>query len=70
MTRPTGLTPQQARVAILVAAHKTDRQIAAELGIGERTVRWHIQRIVAAWELKPGLVIRTQIAERVPKKAA
>lgn len=70
MTRPDGLTPQQARIALMVAAHKTDQQIAAQLDIGERTVRWHIQRIVVAWQLDPSKVIRTQIAERVPKRAA
>lgn len=65
-----GLTPQQARVAMMVAAHRTDKQIAAALGIGVRTVRLHIQHIVAAWSLDPELVTRTQIAERVPKRVA
>lgn len=66
----TKLTPQQARVAMMVAAHMTDKQIAAQLGIGVRTVRFHLQRIVVAWGLDKERVTRTQIAERVPKRVA
>jgi DNA-binding NarL/FixJ family response regulator len=55
---------------MMVAAHKTDKQIATALGIGVRTVRGHIAHIVAAWNLSRDLNVRTQIAERVPKRAA
>lgn len=70
MTRPNGLTPQQARVAIMVAAGETDKAIAEHLGVHVQTVRFHIRRIAIAWELDPAKVTRIQIAQRVPKTAA
>lgn len=65
-----GLTNQQYRVARLVADGKTDRQIAAALGIEEQTVRFHIWRIALAWQLDPQGNTRVQIATRVLKSAA
>lgn len=41
----TGLTPQQLVVLGLVAQGKTNRQIAQELGIKARTVRFHLEGI-------------------------
>lgn len=70
MTRPDKLTPQQARVAIMVAAGDTDKEIAEHLDIHVQTVRFHIRRIALAWQLDPKKVTRVQIAQRVPKKAA
>lgn len=65
-----GLTPQQARVAMMVANGNTDKQIASALAIHVQTVRFHIRRIAARWNLDPKRVTRIQIAQRVPKTAA
>lgn len=70
MTRPDGLTPQQARVAMMVAAGAPDKKIASFLGISVQTVRFHIRRIALRWELDPEKVTRVEIANRVPKTAA
>jgi DNA-binding NarL/FixJ family response regulator len=70
MTRPEKLTPQQARVAMMVAEGATDKAIAAELGIHVQTVRFHIRGIAAAWNLEKGKVTRVLIALKVPRKAA
>lgn len=70
MTRPDKLTPQQARVAMLVAEGATDKAIAEKLEIHVQTVRFHIRRIAVAWQLDPTKVTRVQIAQRVPRKAA
>lgn len=71
MTRPDGLTPQQGRVAELVATGKTDKEILAELGIQRPGLWFHIRRIAARWGLRGN--VRVQIAKRVhgiPDKAA
>jgi DNA-binding NarL/FixJ family response regulator len=49
-TRPTNsgspvLTPQQARIAELARSGLANKQIAAELAISERTVKFHLQNI-------------------------
>jgi DNA-binding CsgD family transcriptional regulator len=38
------LTPMEQRVALLVAAGRTDREVASELGLGVTTVEWHLSR--------------------------
>ena len=40
------LTERELEVLRLVAQDRTDRWIARELGIGERTVRAHVSRII------------------------
>jgi non-specific serine/threonine protein kinase len=55
---PTGeLTHREQEVAVLVAQDFTNRQIAVELGISERTVATHIRNMLK----KLGLHSRTQI---------
>jgi DNA-binding NarL/FixJ family response regulator len=48
----TGLTPQQLVVLRLVTQGKTNRQIAQELGIKERTVRFHLEGIFNRLDVK------------------
>ena len=43
--RPDGLSAREAEVLHLLAAGKTNRAIAAELGISERTVDRHVSNI-------------------------
>lgn len=58
---PIALTRREREVAALVARELTNRQIAADLGISERTVATHVHRILE----KLGLRSRTQIAARL-----
>jgi len=51
------LTQREHQVAALIAGGLTNRQIAAELVIGERTVGAHVEHILD----KLGFVSRTQI---------
>jgi DNA-binding NarL/FixJ family response regulator len=44
---PDGLTPREAEVLRLVAAGKTNRDIAVELVISEHTVARHLQNLFA-----------------------
>ena len=57
-TREEGLTPAERRVAGLVAEGRTNREVAATLFLGERTVASHLSRIYA----KLGIRSRTELA--------
>ena len=60
-TREEGLTTAEKRVAALVAAGRTNREVAAELFLGERTVASHLTHIYA----KLGVRSRTELAGKV-----
>jgi DNA-binding CsgD family transcriptional regulator len=60
-TRGEGLTPAERRVADLVAEGRTNREVAATLFLGERTVASHLTRIYA----KLGVRSRTELARRL-----
>ena len=55
------LTPREWEVAILIARGLTNRQIAEELYISERTADTHVGKILK----KLGLKIRAEVAARV-----
>jgi DNA-binding CsgD family transcriptional regulator len=59
-TRVEGLTPAEQRVADLVAQGRTNREVAAALFLGERTVASHLTHIYA----KLGVRSRTELARR------
>jgi DNA-binding CsgD family transcriptional regulator len=59
-TRVEGLTPAERRVADLVAEGRTNREVAATLFLGERTVASHLTHIYA----KLGVRSRTELARR------
>jgi DNA-binding CsgD family transcriptional regulator len=61
-TRAEGLTAAERRVAALVAAGRTNREVAAELFLGERTVESHLSRVYT----KLGVRSRTELARRLP----
>lgn len=52
------LTPREREVIVAIASGATNRQIARDLGVGERTARTHVSNILA----KLGLASRTQAA--------
>jgi DNA-binding CsgD family transcriptional regulator len=56
--RDDGLTPSEQRVAELVAAGKTNREVAAELVVSERTVETHLTHVYG----KLGVRSRTELA--------
>jgi DNA-binding CsgD family transcriptional regulator len=60
-TRIEGLTPAERRVADLVAGGQTNREVAAALFLGERTVAGHLTHIYA----KLGVRSRTELARRL-----
>ena len=57
-TREAGLTPAEQRVAALVAEGRTNREVAAALFLGERTVETHLSHVYA----KLGIRSRTELA--------
>ncbi len=57
-TREEGLTPAEQRVAALVAEGRTNREVAAALFLGERTVETHLSHVYA----KLGIRSRTELA--------
>ena len=60
-TREEGLTAAEQRVAALVAEGRTNREVAAALFLGERTVASHLTHIYA----KLGVRSRTELARKV-----
>jgi DNA-binding CsgD family transcriptional regulator len=60
-TREEGLTAAEHRVAFLVAEGRTNREVAAALFLGERTVAGHLTHIYA----KLGVRSRTELARRL-----
>jgi len=56
-----GLTPAERRVADLVAEGRTNREVAAALFLGERTIASHLTHIYA----KLGVRSRTELARRL-----
>jgi DNA-binding CsgD family transcriptional regulator len=60
-TREDGLTAAERRVAVLVAAGRTNGEVAAQLFLGERTVAGHLTRVYA----KLGVRSRTELARRL-----
>lgn len=60
-TRQEGLTAAERRVATLVAEGRTNREVAAALFLGERTVAGHLTHIYA----KLGVRSRTELARRL-----
>ena len=60
-TREGGLTPAEHRVAALVAEGRTNREVAAALFLGERTVASHLTRVYG----KLGVRSRTELARRL-----
>lgn len=54
----TRLTPREREVITAIASGATNRQIAKDLGVGERTARTHVSNILG----KLGLTSRTQAA--------
>jgi len=59
-TREEGLTAAERRVAALVAQGRTNREVAAALFLGERTIASHLTHIYA----KLGIRSRTELARR------
>ena len=59
--REEGLTAAERRVAALVAEGRTNREVAAALYLGERTVETHLSHIYA----KLGVRSRTELARRL-----
>jgi DNA-binding CsgD family transcriptional regulator len=57
-TRTIGLTPAERRVATLVAEGRTNREVAAALFLGERTVETHLSHVYA----KLGVRSRAELA--------
>jgi DNA-binding CsgD family transcriptional regulator len=62
--REEGLTAAERRVAALVAEGRTNREVAAALVLGERTVETHLTHIYA----KLGVRSRTELARTLASK--
>jgi DNA-binding NarL/FixJ family response regulator len=55
---PEALSPRETEVLRLVARGRANKEIAGKLGIGEKTVKTHVSRILG----KLGVQSRTQAA--------
>lgn len=55
------LTPQQARVALLLARRYTNREIAAALHVSEHTARHHVEAVLAKLGLSSRRAVRNRL---------
>jgi DNA-binding CsgD family transcriptional regulator len=62
LVRRFHLTPQEARVAILLADQRSNRDIAASLGVSVHTARHHTERVLAKLEIHSRHDVRKAIA--------
>jgi len=53
-----GLTPREREVLLLIARGRSNKRIALELGVSEKTVKTHVGHVLA----KLGVTDRTQAA--------
>jgi DNA-binding CsgD family transcriptional regulator len=60
-SEPARLTRREREIAALVARGMTNRRVAAELALSERTVETHVRNVLK----KLGLKSRVQLAERL-----
>jgi DNA-binding CsgD family transcriptional regulator len=64
-TRPSGLTPTEERIALLVAQGKTNREVAQELFVAEKTVETTLSRVYR----KLGVRSRSELAATHQRRA-
>jgi DNA-binding CsgD family transcriptional regulator len=57
-----GLTPQEARVAMLLAEHRSNRDIADRLGVSVHTARHHTERVLAKLDIHSRYDVRRVIS--------
>jgi DNA-binding CsgD family transcriptional regulator len=56
------LTPREARVALMLAEHRSNRDIAARLGVSVHTARHHTERVLAKLEIHSRYDVRKAIS--------
>ena len=61
LSRQFGLTPQQARVAQLLAQRLTNREIAQSLAISEHTARRHTECVLEKLGVGSRLLVRSRL---------
>ena len=65
-TRIEGLTPAERRVADLVAAGRTNAEVAAALFLAERTVASHLTHVYAKLGVRSRTELSRKLADKVP----
>ncbi|HEY1324073.1 MAG TPA: LuxR C-terminal-related transcriptional regulator, partial [Streptosporangiaceae bacterium] len=61
---PGALSPREDEIAKLVARGRTNRQIAEQLVISERTVETHVSRILGKLQVESRAAVGTALAAR------
>ena len=62
LARRFGLTPQESRVAIMLAEHRSNRDIADRLGVSVHTARHHTEHVLAKLQIHSRYDVRRAIS--------
>ena len=62
LARRFGLTPQESRVALMLAEHRSNREIASTLGVSVHTARHHTEHVLAKLHIHSRYDVRKAIA--------
>jgi DNA-binding NarL/FixJ family response regulator len=66
MVRPDVLTPQERAVATLVAAGRTNQQVADELVLSVKTIGYHLQHVYLKLDVHSRVQLAARLADRAP----
>ena len=63
LLRWQALSPREQQVAALICLNYTNRQIAAQLGISQETVKTHIRNLLVKFDLRSKVELRQLLAD-------
>jgi DNA-binding CsgD family transcriptional regulator len=66
LQRRFGLTPREAEVAVMLAARRSNKEIAAQLSIAQKTAWGHTERVLSKLNVSSRLQVRRVLESGMP----